>query len=208
MGIIKKYMSSFKKPEGAVGRFILNGMNIGHAPVSRYALSHFEIKPDDHILDIGCGGGANIRRMLKKAYNGKVYGADHAEASVRMSREKNADTLGERCEIVRAGADNLPYANNTFDTITAFETIYFWKDIDKCFSEINRVLKDNGIFVIGCETYKGGDFWSKIVDGMTVYSSEKLKEMLARTGFRNIKIYTRFSYLCVTAEKKTTAEKD
>lgn len=35
----------------------------------------------------------------------------------------------------------LPFANETFDLATAFETIYFWSDIDQSFSQIYRVLK-------------------------------------------------------------------
>ncbi|MDR1469294.1 MAG: class I SAM-dependent methyltransferase [Spirochaetaceae bacterium] len=51
-------------------------MNIGHSGVSRWGLKHLDIKPGDYILDIGCGGGVNVARMLKRAREGRVCGLD------------------------------------------------------------------------------------------------------------------------------------
>ena len=42
----------------------------------------------------------------------------------------------------------LPFGNEAFDIITAFETIYFWPNINEAFKQVYRVLKGSGTFMI------------------------------------------------------------
>lgn len=46
------------------------------------------------------------------------------------------------------------FTDASFDAVTAFETIYFWPDLPKCFREVYRVLKPGGTFC-GCFYVKG-----------------------------------------------------
>ena len=52
-------------------------------------LSQVEIAADARALDIGCGGGANIGRLLERAPQGHVCGLDYSPLSVATSREFN-----------------------------------------------------------------------------------------------------------------------
>ena len=40
----------------------------------------------------------------------------------------------------------LPFRGETFDVITAFETIYFWPDISEVFKKVYKILKIGGTF--------------------------------------------------------------
>ena len=51
-------------------------MNLGHSPVARWVLRFLELTLDAKVLDCGCGGGANIKRLLKKCPEGLVKGID------------------------------------------------------------------------------------------------------------------------------------
>ena len=42
----------------------------------------------------------------------------------------------------------LPFRGETFDVITAFETIYFWPDISEAFKKVYKILKIGGTFMI------------------------------------------------------------
>ena len=67
MGLLSKIFSNTRKPEGFFGKMMVNGMNGGgHAQMANWALSSVQIKEDGQILDIGCGGGANIARLLQR----------------------------------------------------------------------------------------------------------------------------------------------
>jgi ubiquinone/menaquinone biosynthesis C-methylase UbiE len=108
-------------------------------------LTHIQIEPHFTILDVGCGGGRTIQRLLDLAPAGKVYGLDYAGASVAVATKLNRSSMGSRRTDIRRGSvSNLPYAPNTFDVVTAIETHYYWPDLSAGLSEIRRVLKPGG----------------------------------------------------------------
>lgn len=187
------FFDNMRKPEGKLGNIQLKSMNKEHTPVSLWGLKHLNITPDDTVLDIGCGGGININRMAEKAK--KVYGIDYSEESVKLSREVNSRQINEgNVEVLEGNVKSLPFKDNTFDIITAFETVYFWPDIEKCFGEVKRVLKPGGIFLIGMET-NGSDsfimrFWQHFID-MELYNDREIKEFLKNNDYSDITIYLR-----------------
>ena len=52
------------KPKGLGGSLMVNMMNIGHSPMAEWGLKHIKINKNDISLDVGCGGGANIKKLL------------------------------------------------------------------------------------------------------------------------------------------------
>lgn len=54
------------KPKGLGGSLMVNMMNIGHSPMAEWGLKHIKINKNDISLDVGCGGGANIKKLLEK----------------------------------------------------------------------------------------------------------------------------------------------
>ena len=187
------FFDNMRKPQGKLGNIQLKSMNKEHTPVSLWGLKHLDIKEDDIILDVGCGGGINLKRMAQKAK--KVYGIDYSIESVKLSREVNEDNIKKgKVEVLEGNVQSLPFDDNTFDIVTAFETVYFWQDIKNSFGEVKRVLKPGGIFLIGMES-NGSDnfimrFWSRFID-MKVYSDSEIKEFLDYNDFSNITIYLR-----------------
>ena len=139
---------NFGNPKGVIGKLMLTGMNLGHSPMAKWAFTQFDVPAEGNIVDIGCGGGFNIKRLLDKSAKGLVYGVDISDVSVEKSKAVNKRHIGKRCEIYKGSADRLPFEDNFIDLATAFETVYFWKDMKKCFTEIKRVLRSGGKFVI------------------------------------------------------------
>lgn len=156
-----------------------------------------------NVLDIGCGGGANISRLLGLCPEGSVYGIDVSDESVAFARKKNSAMLGTRCFIEKGNVAALPYGSEQFDAVTAFETIYFWGNLNAAFAEVARVLRRGGVFMICCEASDPTvTTWTARIDGMRVYSADELKVQLCRAGFRDIEINKRKKEdLCVVARK-------
>ena len=96
------------------------------------------------MLDIGFGGGASLKRMLKRSKGGMVYGIDISEESVEKARKLNADVLGKQVFIQQGSVTELPYDDWKFDLVTAVETVYFWPNLPECIKEVYRVLKPGG----------------------------------------------------------------
>ena len=192
---------NFSNPKGLSGRLILNSMNLAHSPISKWGLSQYGWKPDTISLDIGCGGGMNIKRMLRLAPKGYVTGVDISSESVEKSRNTNKRELGKRCRIEIASAENLPFDYSSFDLATAFETIYFWNNIQASFTEILRVLKPNGTFMAISEISKPDTVWAKVVKGMTVRTPEEVKSIMQEVGFVAIEIIKEKSWVCIKGRK-------
>ena len=187
------FFDNMRKPKGKLGNIQLKSMDKEHTPVSLWGLKHLDIKPDDIVLDIGCGGGININRMAKKAK--MVYCVDYSIESVNLSREVNHQEIYDgKVKVVEGNVAKLPFEDNTFDIVTAFETIYFWPDIEKCFGEVKRVLKPGGTFLIGMES-NGSDnlimkFWKRFID-MELYTDEEISSFLRNNNYSEITAYIR-----------------
>ncbi|MDR0583732.1 MAG: class I SAM-dependent methyltransferase [Treponema sp.] len=206
---MNNFFSGFHKPEGFGGWLLLTGMNIGHSAVSNWGLKHLALRPQDTILDIGCGGGKNIQRMLKRAPEGRVCGLDYAGASVKKSRKLNAKAIREgRCEIRQGSVSENPWPDNTFDIVTAFETIYFWPDLAGDFLEVRRTLKPGGVFLICNEMNKPEQgevpyqYWINKLS-LKTYTAPEFHGYLAEAGFIHVQIWSEGkNRLCISARAK------
>ena len=188
--VFLRILQNTGNPKGFWGRVVLRGMNVGHAWLSKKSLDFIDWSSDWRVLDIGCGGGANLKRLLKYCRNGSVYGLDASAESVAFAQKLNNKQLGKKCFINVGRAAFLPYDDAFFDAVTAFDTIYFWGDLSVAFNEVARVLKMNGRFLIGCELCNPENrFWCSKIEGMSVYSPEEIERMLLSCGFGNISVY-------------------
>ena len=200
---MKNLFQNTRKPEGLGGRIMLNMMNAGHAMLSKWGLSHIALDREDDVLDVGCGGGANISALLTMCR--RVSGLDYSSMSVEKAISVNSVAVASgRCSIVQGDVQEMPFEECSFDAVTAFETVYFWDDMLRSFAEIRRVLKPGGIFLICNEsdgTKKSDERWLEKIEGMTIYSSADLSGLLESAGFANIKVYNKKGWICVTARK-------
>ena len=72
------FFENTRKPVGLGGKIMVAMMNLGHSPMARWGLHFLELVPDGKVLDCGCGGGANIKRLLKKCPKSIVHGIDYS----------------------------------------------------------------------------------------------------------------------------------
>ena len=208
MGLLSKIFSNTRKPEGFFGRMMVNGMNGGsHARMAEWGLSFVNINEDADVLDVGCGGGANIARLLTRCPKGTVTGIDYSSVSVQKSRKVNASAISSgRCKVLEGSADALPFGDGEFNLVTAFETVYFWPKIEECFRGMRRVLKDGGRFVIVNEDdglTGNNEKWEKMIEGMHTYTPDELRTHLTAAGFKEVSVHTdeQKHWLCVMGEK-------
>lgn len=207
--MLRKILSNLRKPEGLGGAILLWLMNFEHSSMAKWRLQHLAITPDDNILDIGCGGGANIARMLDMAPEGKVCGLDYSALSVEKSIKQNRKAVAaKRTEIKQGSVSQIPYPDNTFHIVTAFETVYFWPDFINDLKEVLRILKPGGTFFI-CNVavrldgeeppYKG---FVKMLD-LKMYSPNDFRQTLISAGFKNVDVILskQKSLVCVIANK-------
>lgn len=189
MGLLISFFTNCANPKGRMGRLMLRFMNFGHAPLTNWGLGLVDFQDEWTMLDIGCGGGATLKRLLKRSKSSRVYGIDISKESVAKARKVNDALLGKRVFVTQGSAEKLPYDDGLFDLVTAVETVYFWPNLPDCLLEVLRVLKKGGKFAILVEVIEGDSMWTNVVEGMTAYSPEQLKKLLDDAGFVDIEIH-------------------
>ena len=204
----EKLIKNARKPKGELGSILLDRMNKSHEELAIWGVSHLKINENDYILDIGCGGGVNLKRFANIAPNGKIYGIDYSDISVEKSLKLNENFISNGLVNVQLGSvSSLPYENEYFDIITGFETIYFWPNFLNDLKEVYRVLKIGGTFFIcnevSIERESDKKKYKDIIEllGMNIYSEDQLKDYLKLAKFKNINVFKKDNWICVLANK-------
>jgi ubiquinone/menaquinone biosynthesis C-methylase UbiE len=172
-------------------------MNIAHAALTDWGLSHVKVGRADTILDVGCGGGRTVQRLATLAPEGKVWGVDYSSASVAASQRTNADAIAAgRVRIELGSVAALPFADRTFDVVTAVETHYYWPDLEANLREILRVLKPGGTVALIAETVRDRQpnplyFIVMPLLGAAHLTTAQHAELLTRAGFGDVAVDTR-----------------
>ena len=100
------------------------------------------------ILDIATGTG-DMAILLSKTTATKIIGIDISDGMLEVGRRKIAEKhLSGKIEMLLADSEQLPFEDNSFDAITVGFGIRNFESLDKGLTEILRVLKPNGLFVI------------------------------------------------------------
>ena len=132
MANLVRYYSRGRHPERFFGKRALKKMNSAkHAALPEWVLDEYIIKDDTRFLDIGCGGGANLNRILTRYPTTTAVGMDIAKDAMDLTREVNyRDIVDKRCLLLGGDATQMPLAKESFDLVTAFETIYYWDSME------------------------------------------------------------------------------
>ena len=102
------FFENTRKPIGLGGKIMVAMMNFGHSAMAEWGLHFLQPAPDAMVLDCGCGGGVNIKTLLKLCPKGKVQGIDYSAVSVEKARKVNAGAIAAgRCTVQQASVAEL-----------------------------------------------------------------------------------------------------
>lgn len=106
-----------------------------------------ETNPDS-VLDIATGTGDLAINLVRTGAT-KIVGLDLSDGMLAVGRKKISEKgLSEQIEMIQGDSEALPFEDNSFDAITVAFGVRNFEDLEKGLSEIQRVLKPGGIFVI------------------------------------------------------------
>jgi SAM-dependent methyltransferase len=136
----------FEGPPSAYDRF----MGVYSVQLAPQLADFAGIRPGEHVLDVGCGPGALTSELVARLGAENVSAVDPSESFVGAIRERFPGI-----EVQRAQAEELPFADDTFDAAFAQLVVHFMSDPVAGLREMRRVTRDGGV-VAACVWDLGG----------------------------------------------------
>jgi len=114
-----------------------------------------EFDDGDKVLCVGVGTGNEVIHILRRNSNVSIVGVDYSRTAVQKAYKK-ALMWGKEIQVFLMDARHLQFAAGSFDKILCLHLMDFVEDHTEVTSEILRVLKDGGQFVITYPSHKEG----------------------------------------------------
>ncbi len=179
------FAQQLRKPAGDFAVKVAEKMSTGNRPLYDLTFETMEIGEGDHILEIGFGGGDHFSELMGKANLIQVTGIDYSDEMVEMAKSKNENLIQTgRLTLHQGNSSNLPFNNNTFDTVFCNMVIYFWDEYKKHLTEIYRVLKPGGKFYTGMRTRSSMQQLPFTQFGFNLFEVNTWKALLNSSGFK------------------------
>ena len=181
-------------PRGFAGKVTLRIMNIMHSSIYKNAARVLELRPDDDLLEVGCGNGYFLGKYASHVHS--VAGLDLSETSIEMARKKHRNRVkAGTAEFVHGEASQLPWEDNRFNVVTSMGSFIGFPRPVEALKEMHRVLRPGGRAIISIEwnAEDGLDHTKEVRQyGMKIWTEDEVSAMMAEAGFTQISIvYTR-----------------
>jgi arsenite methyltransferase len=173
-----------------------------------------QLKPGEHVLDLGSGGGIDVLLSAKRVGpGGKVYGLDMTDEMLALARENQRQAGLENVEFLKGEIENVPLPENSVDVIISNCVINLSADKDRVLREAFRVLRPGGRFAVSDVVVRGPvpeeirrsvELWIGCVAGALDESAYRAK--LAAAGFDEIDIEPTRVYTIDDARQFLTAK--
>ncbi len=155
----------------------------GGFTLTEKGVQYCKLSEKDLVLDLGCGMGATIGYLYEK-HQIKAKGIDPSEKLLKIAKEKLVFS-----EFVLGTGNDLPYDVDSFHCVFAECTLSLMKDLNQTLSEVYRVLKNAGWFVI-TDVYAKNPTMVKELENYSfnscirgLHNLNELKEKLENKGF-------------------------
>jgi len=202
---IKYVGNNFGNPNGIGGKLSTKIMNIMNQNQYKFILENINLEPNNTVLDIGFGNGYLIKKLFKKNIQINICGIEISNDMLKYVMKKNRKNIEKgKLKLSLENISKTSFEENTFDKIYTVNTIYFWDELEKIFSEIKRILKPNGIFlnIVYTKEYLNKIIYTKY--GYKKYTVEEIKNITEENGMiiiAIIEIKKNKSY-CIISENR------
>jgi ubiquinone/menaquinone biosynthesis C-methylase UbiE len=205
MKFSKLSASQLGHPTGFFARVAGGIWNRRNAELNERVMELLKPQPNDHVLDVGFGGGYLLDRMSVVVTEGRLEGVDVSAAIVRQAekRFRNKASAG-KIKFTCAAVESLPYPDGHFTKVCSVNSIFYWQDAEIGLKEIYRVLDRAGQAAL-CFTCKNSIESKTFAKHIHLYDSEEVVQQLAEIGFKNVQAQTFTDqyrqFVCIMARK-------
>lgn len=144
-----RFREQFARPTGFLGRIAAGMMGMFNGPMNRLAVDLLDVRPDDRVLEIGCGDGKALGHAAERATGGFVAGIDYSDLMAARAAKRNRAMIARgRVQVRQGTVSHLPFPDSDFVKVLAVNSFYFWPDPEADLREVCRVLRDGGTLLI------------------------------------------------------------
>lgn len=181
-------IEQFKRPRGVLGR--LAGWIMAHRESNllrnEWVVSLLDVKPEHHVLELGCGPGIALGRAVELATRGRVVGIDHSELMVRTAAARNAQAVARGLlEVVHGTAGSVEHLGQRFDRAYAVNVVQFWDSPVDTLRAVRRVMVPDGVIAIALQPRHRG-----ATDEDAYLGAARIQEQLHEAGFQGMTVET------------------
>lgn len=110
------------------------------------------------LLDVGTGPGEYPNRLFREGHQGRLEAVDSSPGMIQKAKSNGTDV-----RFVEADVRALPFADESFDVVTARHMLYHVPDVPGALAEVRRVLRPGGrlVAVTNASDYMAG-FWEVV----------------------------------------------
>ncbi|WP_214793011.1 MULTISPECIES: methyltransferase domain-containing protein [unclassified Exiguobacterium] len=177
--------SQYENPRGPVGKYIGEKMVRQHRIEVEWTINQLQMHPNATVLELGCGAGDALATILQQREDVTVIGLDRSKTVLASAEKRNATSIRTgRAHLIQGDVHQLKIDDTSIDHVFSVHTLYFWEDVATVLSEIKRVLKPNGTFVITYCDGKGDMQWN----GITDLINEQFIPEATKLGFQEVSV--------------------
>lgn len=141
--------TQLSRPRGWFGRAVMTRvLNRGNRDLIWATLDGVRLAPECRLLDVGFGGGLLLELAHQRGVK-RLTGVDPSEAAIEFLRDRAERFPGAEVRLQLGTVEALPFPDSSFDVVASTNTLYFWPDLARAFSELRRVLARDGVLTIG-----------------------------------------------------------
>lgn len=116
-------------------------------PSHEMLLAACHVAPGGRVLDVGCGTGLFVRKLLKSHRGVHCVGLDLSEQMLDRARA-NCRDFSDRLVLVQGDSEHLPFDDSSFDVVTCIHSFHHYPHQTNVLREMHRVLHPGGQLLI------------------------------------------------------------
>lgn len=191
-GVVPRIYERWWRP--ALGRVAKGVLGPGMADERRIARLLLGLTPGDRVLDVACGTGAFTRNFARAVGpDGLAVGIDVSETMLARAAQEARDARLPQVACVRGDAQELPFADHSFDAVCCFAALHLFADPLRALDRMTAVLAPGGriaIFTSSRGRSAALRTWESTLQsrsGMRMFERDEIAEALEQRGFRDIR---------------------
>ena len=187
---LKDLAAQLRQPHGEDGIKAGESMNTGNRYINLDTIGIVNPVKGDHILEIGMGNGLFVKNIVENDPLIKYTGVDFSALMIKEAERINADLIKEgRVKFAKSDVASMPFPDKAFNKVFTINTIYFWSDASRNFTQIRRVLQPQGKLFVAIRPRHQMESYPFTKYGFEMYTKEELYECLISNGFSVMKIH-------------------